>query len=133
MNYLNESLNTDPSPEQYDIIATRITPDNIRFLHALMGLQTESAELTDMFKKHVFYGKDFDLVNLVEELGDIEWYRAIMFSWLSQKLGITAEELEARVQNTNLNKLKARYPNKFTDADANERNLEAEREILESF
>lgn len=46
-------------------------------LHCATGLVTESAELVDAIKKHVFYGKPLDVVNIKEELGDLLWYIAI--------------------------------------------------------
>jgi hypothetical protein len=36
----------------------------IHLLHAATGMVTEAGELLDMLKKHIFYGKDLDLVNL---------------------------------------------------------------------
>ena len=39
--------------------------------HCAYGLVTESAEIMDMLKKHKFYGRDFNMVNLKEELGDL--------------------------------------------------------------
>lgn len=92
-------------------------------LHASMGLVTESAEFQDMVKKHVFYGKTLDEVNLKEEIGDILWYCAIAL----EALGTNFET----VMNTNIEKLKARYPQKFTEDAATNRDLNKEREILE--
>lgn len=99
------------------------TPKKLDLLHASMGLVTEAGEFQDMLKKHIFYGKPFDEVNLKEEIGDILWYCAIAL----EALGTDFES----VMQTNINKLKARYPNKFTEENALERNLEIEREILE--
>lgn len=47
------------------------------FLHSAYGLVTETGELVDIFKKHIFYNKDLDLVNLKEEIGDLFWYCAL--------------------------------------------------------
>jgi len=94
-----------------------------RLLHAGIGLATESAEFLDALKKHVFYGKELDKVNLKEEIGDLMWYCAIALD----ELGATFDE----VQNTNINKLKARYPEKFTKERAEVRDLKTERKILE--
>ncbi len=43
-----------------------------------MGTVTEVGELADQVKRHVFYGLDLDKENLIEELGDIEWYLSII-------------------------------------------------------
>lgn len=45
-------------------------------LHFHLGLITEIGEICDMYKKHIAYGKDFDLVNLGEEWADTCWYIA---------------------------------------------------------
>jgi len=50
-----------------------------RIQHSLMGIVTELGELTDIFKRHIYYGKDIDKEHLVEELGDLFWYLALGF------------------------------------------------------
>lgn len=95
----------------------------IDLLHASMGMVTEAGEFMDMMKKHLFYGKPQDEVNLKEEIGDILWYAAIAL----EALGTDFSE----VMETNINKLKARYPEKFTEDKAINRDLETERKILE--
>lgn len=95
----------------------------IRLIHASQGMQTESAEFTDVLKKYLFYGKETDRTNMAEEIGDIMWYVAIA----CDALGVDLEE----VMKTNINKLKARFPDKFTESDAVNRNLDKERETLE--
>ena len=63
----------------YDEIISRLSsPRMVRCLHAAMGLSTESGELLDAIKKHVYYGAQLDTTNLFEELGDIFWYMAIL-------------------------------------------------------
>ena len=44
--------------------------------HMQMGIYTESAELIDVLKKNLAYGKDIDWVNVKEEIGDAFWYLA---------------------------------------------------------
>lgn len=53
--------------------------------HMLFGLQTETAELTDIFKKHLAYNKEIDWINVKEELGDILWYTINLCNILIQK------------------------------------------------
>ena len=113
-----------------DCLRTESTIFNInsevdqRLIHVALGMQTESAEFSDALKKYVFYGKELDLVNLKEELGDMMWYMAIAFD----ALGTTFEEEQSRV----INKLKTRYPDKFTSEAAENRNLAEERRVLEA-
>ena len=43
-------------------------------LHMSIGIAGEAGELLDAIKKHVIYGKDLDVENVIEELGDLEFY-----------------------------------------------------------
>ncbi len=94
-----------------------------RLLHAAMGLTTEAGEFMDALKKHLFYSKELDTVNLLEELGDVLWYVAIAADALGTDF--------TTIQQTNINKLRARFPDKYSHESANTRDLDAEREALE--
>ena len=100
------------------------TDSSVRLLHAGLGLGTEVAEIQDALKKHYFYGKPLDKVNLAEEMGDVFWYLAI----LADELGVSFEE----TMDKNIAKLKKRYGEKFTNDKAINRNVAEERKILES-
>lgn len=78
-----------------------------------MGLAGECGEVVDLLKKHIWQGKDLDINDLIEEVGDVLWYIAN----LCNVNNITMEECML----TNVNKLKKRYPNGFSIKDANER------------
>lgn len=115
-------------PKTFIKLATRTESDkyyrlNPRLQHAAFGLVTESGELLDALKKSMFYGKDLDVVNLKEEAGDILWYLAILFD----ELDTTFEAEMERV----IGKLKIRYPEKFSLALTETRDLDAERKHLE--
>lgn len=121
--YIEQALRT----ESYDLesIANRLTtPWVIRLNHVADGLCTEAGEFKDAMKKYVYYGKNLDSVNLMEEIGDIFWYLAIA----CDQLGIDFNY----VQEQNIAKLKARYPEKFNSENALNRNLEVERQVLEN-
>lgn len=94
-----------------------------RLLHAVIGKVTEAAEALDNLKKHIFYGKPIDEVNLIEEQGDGHWYDAILYD----ALGADPEETLQK----NIAKLMVRYPHKFESEQALTRDLEAERKTLE--
>lgn len=96
---------------------------NIRILHAAIGCVTESGELLDALKKQMFYGRELDVVNVKEEAGDILWYLAILFD----ELGTDFETESNRV----INKLKTRFPDKFTEETVYNRDLKTERKVLE--
>lgn len=95
----------------------------IRLLHGAIGICTESGELMDALKKGIYYGKPLDLINIKEEISDIFWYCGIMLD----ELGVTMDE----IMTVNIAKLKARYPEKFCEEKAENRDLETERAILE--
>jgi NTP pyrophosphatase (non-canonical NTP hydrolase) len=119
-NYVENVIKTDCV---YDTkLAVRLV-ESARMLHAAMGLVTEAAELLDMLKKHIYYGKKLDMVNAKEEIGDSSWY-----------IGLAVDEMKTtmnEVLTLNIEKLKLRYPNKFTSEDAINRDVDAERELLE--
>lgn len=120
--YINDAIVTES--KDFNAMNTRLNDDGLkRLLHAGIGLSTEAGEFLDALKKHIFYGKELDRVNLKEEIGDLFWYIAIA----CHELGVEFEPL----METNIAKLKARYGEKFTEAAAEHRNLEIEREILE--
>lgn len=97
-----------------------IGADNV---HMLFGMLTEIGELTDAFKKQMAYGKDVDWVNVKEEVGDLMWY-------IAGFCNINGFDLE-EILETNVKKLQARYPEKFSEDRAISRDLEKERGILE--
>lgn len=119
--YINNVLKTESI--DFEAIRSRMTDKNLRLLHAALGLATEAGEILDALKKHMFYGKPLDEVNLKEELGDTSWYQAIAID----ALGTSLED----IQRVNIDKLKARYPDGFDNEKAINRNLDTEREILE--
>jgi len=96
-----------------------------RIFHAVLGAATESVELLEALE---FNGKEMDLVNLGEEFGDLNWYQAIF----CDAAGIKWDD----ILDTNADKLfkkkEARYKDGFSDKDANERNLTAERKVLDT-
>ena len=80
--------------------ASRINPhtgeefdEHLMLLHAAIGLVTESAELLDAYKKHMFYGSKLDMVNVKEEIGDCFWYVALAYETLDRD--IKAHELDS--------------------------------------
>lgn len=98
---------------------------NPRIFHAIMGTATEAIELLEALD---FDGGVMDYVNLGEEFGDLNWYQAIF----CDATGIEWEHI-LKVNADKLHKSnKARYKNGFSDEDANVRNLDAEREVLDN-
>jgi NTP pyrophosphatase (non-canonical NTP hydrolase) len=77
------------------------------------GVSGEAGELLDAIKKYVVYNKPIDLENVIEELGDLEFY----MEKIRQNLGITREQTLV----ANIEKLGKRYANGYSDKAAQER------------
>jgi len=93
---------------------------NPRIFHSVVGIATESTELLEALD---VTGSTMDNVNIAEEFGDIDWYKAIGVD----ELDIEWDSILAAV----IAKLKARYPQNFTSENAINRDLDKEREVLE--
>ena len=93
-------------------------------LHMVMGMVTEAAELLNVFKNHLAYNRPVDWVNVLEEVFDLLWF-------IANFMRINKIDFEKGL-DTNIAKLKARYPGKYSDENANHRDLDAERKVLEN-
>jgi NTP pyrophosphatase (non-canonical NTP hydrolase) len=93
-------------------------------LHMVLGIVTEAGELADSYKKSFAYGKELDLVNISEELGDLMWYIANLLEILGLNFSAILE--------ANIDKLRQRYPaGTFSSENAIHRNTDLERRVLE--
>jgi NTP pyrophosphatase (non-canonical NTP hydrolase) len=122
-------LRTEVTPAFVNMpAATSQTPGDhdrrvARLLHGMIGVCTEAGELQDMVKKHLVYGKSLDLTNVMEECFDVMWYVSLCLD----AAGFSMEEAMER----GIAKLRARYPNGFTEEAALNRDLVKERTELE--
>lgn len=94
-----------------------------RLFHGIIGKFTEVGEMLEAMEEHISTGAPLDVVNLREELGDDNWYNAI----ICDATGIRMEDALSLV----IDKLRARYGEKFDAYLANHRDLVTERKILE--
>lgn len=111
---------------EHDTTDITLTKDQAEMLHAAMGFYTESIEILEVVWRWVRENQDLkelDRVNVQEELGDASWYAAIM----TRKLNINPSD----ALKININKLKKRYPEKYSNDSANNRDLKVERTTLE--
>ena len=101
--------------KQGQAIVDEMTAEDAHLLHMTIGISGESGEILDAIKKSIIYRKQLDLENLIEELGDLEFY----MEGLRQGLDITREQtLEA-----NISKLGKRYKDHtYSDKQAINRN-----------
>lgn len=89
------------------------TPSQCELLHAAIGLAGEAGELLDAVRKHVFDGQPLDRDNVVEELGDLEFYMMAAM----MHVGV----LRPHLQELNMSKLSKRYESGYSDKAAQER------------
>lgn len=82
-------------------IAAEIDADKANLIHMVLGISGESGELLDAIKKHAIYNKTLDINNVIEELGDLEFY----LEGLRQALNISRED----TISANIKKLSVRY------------------------
>lgn len=92
-----------------DILA-QMTPEKADLDHMAKGVAGEGGELLDAIKRHTVYNKPLDRENVIEELGDLEFF----MEGLRQRLGISREETLA----ANMAKLDVRYRQGYTDEEA---------------
>ena len=92
-------------------IKDSLSAKDLDLWHHATGVATEAGELLDAAKKVAIYNKPVDRENVIEELGDLEFY----MQGIRANLGITREECLAH----NIAKLTKRYPKgTFDNADA---------------
>lgn len=109
-----QRLSNRTAPIYYENMKSRVQFKAIQeIIHAKLGIDSESGELADTIKKCLIYNQSFDVENIVEECGDILWYIALML----KACDCTIEQCMQR----NIDKLKIRYPEKFSEQDALER------------
>jgi len=95
-------------------VLSSLNPTKINVLHSAVGVCTEAGELLDAAKKFVFYNKPLDRTNLIEELGDLEFYM--------QAVRLTVRITREETLEANMEKLAIRYRNHlYSDQQAIDR------------
>lgn len=82
-------------------IIQELNPQKATVLHMAIGISGEAGELLDAVKKYTIYNKDIDMDNVIEELGDLEFY----MEGIRQALNISREDTLEK----NIKKLSTRY------------------------
>lgn len=88
------------------------TPEEMLTLGSF-GLAGESGEVIDVIKKWRFQGHALDRLDLLNELGDVLWYIALICS----TFGYTLDD----AMQANVEKLYRRYPDGFSSERSKER------------
>lgn len=116
-NYIDKVLRTKPN---YNIVRKRLEDDKLMtLLHSAIGLAGEAGEFADLVKKVIFQGKNFESLHLKLELGDSCWYIALAVDILKTTFN--------EILSGNIEKLKKRYPEGFSEEKANNRNINKEK------
>ena len=92
---------------EYQKLASRTIGANTKnnmLYHGVFGLTSEAGEVAGLLQK-VYQGHEFDLEHMKKELGDVLWGIAEICTALDIDMGDAME--------TNIAKLKARYPEGF--------------------
>ena len=87
--------------------------DRDRLLDAAAGLAEEGGEVLGLVRKHLFMGHPLDRDRLATELGDALWCLAMTARAAGLSLDAVAEG--------NLEKLRARYPEGYSDERSRDR------------
>lgn len=95
-------------------IIDQMTPHKAHAWHMASCIPGEAGELFDAVKREAIYNKEVDRNNIIEELGDLEFY----MEGLRQAYGISREE----TLQANITKLGKRYTDmKYSDESAQNR------------
>ena len=124
------SVTSDPSKNQIDFVDALMIMEEqgavpSRLLTAALGLNGEASEFSELIKKCIFQGKEYDDTTknkLKDELSDVMWYIAQGCIALDTNI----EEL----MDINMTKLKDRYPTGFDKGRSNARYM-GKKEIME--
>lgn len=96
-------------------IQLELTTKDCNLIHMVMGISGEAGELLDAVKKAVIYRKPLDLENVIEELGDLEFY----MEGLRRELHLSRDQ----ILKHNMEKLSKRYSSgSYSNDEAKSRN-----------
>ena len=71
--------------------ADRSNMDRLK-LECALGLCGEAGEVAEQVKKHFFHGHELDKRHMIEELGDVAWYFAVLSDAIVSDLDTVMEE-----------------------------------------
>lgn len=95
-------------------ILASLNPQRCELIHMSHKLCCEAGELGDAIGKNSYYEQPLDINNVIEELGDMEFY----MEGIRKVLGLSREETLAH----NISKLSIRYANlEYSNQSAQER------------
>jgi NTP pyrophosphatase (non-canonical NTP hydrolase) len=125
--YQNLAMRTQADQSLILVRLTELGPKAIQLDGGLRGLVDEVGEIASCVKKWIEYGQPLDRINLQEEVGDALWRLA----QIADAAGFTLSD----AMQSNISKLRVRYPVKYSDqlAEDDNRNREEEAEAIRQF
>ena len=99
--------------DEYQTLAMATSKQDITMAQTVdmcaLGLG-EAGEVQNLVKKWLYHGHTLDIRKVLDELGDVLWYTAVMADALGFDLSYVASQ--------NIEKLKKRYPQGFSNASS---------------
>jgi NTP pyrophosphatase (non-canonical NTP hydrolase) len=93
----------DANEYQHQALRTcPVTENGSQIDNGVLGLCGEAGELADLWKKHKHQSHPYERSKMIDELGDVLWYAAVLAEGLDVSLGYVMQE--------NVRKLRTRYP-----------------------
>ena len=96
----------------------------LRYLHAVLGVISEGEEMITPVQAGIKSPASVNTLNANEEFGDTQWYVGVRTDALGFKL--------SAVMRANVGKLAARFPDKFSEDKANNRDLDKEVAVMQA-
>jgi NTP pyrophosphatase (non-canonical NTP hydrolase) len=106
-------VDTLAKPPEDILAGLMANPRIVHLLHMAIGIAGEAGELLDAVKKAAIYNKPLDVENIIEEMGDLEFYMAGVRSYL--------RVARDSILKANVDKLNKRYAGKYSDQKAQDR------------
>ncbi len=90
--YLQFALRTEVTPLFVNGADGKPDRQLSRLMHAMLGMDTEQAELDQMITGHLVFSEPFDTVNVLEEAGDQLWYIALAVDALQWNMDVVMND-----------------------------------------
>lgn len=98
---INHKMLVETLVKDGNLLLEEATPEKMHLNHMMLGITGECGELVDAIKKFSIYNKELDIENVIEELGDLEFY----MEGIRATLGISRQT----TLDHNIQKLSKRY------------------------
>lgn len=118
--YERLAMRTEADQEKILNRLSNLGVEAMRLDNAARGLAGDAGEVSSAVMRFIEYGRDLDVVNLKEEVGDCLW-RLVQ---VCKGAGFTLTEAMV----ANIAKLSARYPDKYSDEQGTEENRDRKKE-----